>query len=87
MSRIKASLGSYRIKRALDLATGHGQLDVGTQLDSLRRQLSQKLNRPLAPGVTVSGAISGIRIAALATSSTAFVLRVIVDGNARMDVR
>jgi hypothetical protein len=87
MSRIKASLGSYRIKRALDLATGHGQLDVGTQLDSLRQQLTAKLNRPLAPGVSVSGTVNAIRIAALATSNTAFVLRVVLDGNAKLDVR
>ncbi|MEP6999803.1 MAG: DUF4403 family protein, partial [bacterium] len=80
MSRVKATLGSYRIKRALDQATGHGQLDVGTQLDSLRGQLSGQLNRSLAPGVSVSGAVTEIRIAGLATSGTAFVLRVVLDG-------
>ena len=49
--------------------------------------LTRKLNRPLAPGVTVSGAITDIRIVALATSSTAFVLRVILDGGAKLDIR
>lgn len=87
MSRFKATLGSYRIKRALDLATGHGRLDVSTQLDSLRRQLSTQLNRPLAPGVTVAGNVDGIRIAGLATSGTAFVLRVVLDGQARLIVQ
>ncbi|MEO7457797.1 MAG: DUF4403 family protein, partial [Gemmatimonadaceae bacterium] len=82
MSRFKATLGSYRIKRALDQATGHGRLDIGTQLDSLRQQLNAKLNRPLAPGVAVAGSLTDIRIAALATSNTAFVLRVVLDGQA-----
>ena len=86
MSRFKATLGSFRIKRALDQATGHGQLDVGTQLDSLRGQLSAQLNRSLAPGVSVSGSVSNIRIAGLATSGTAFVLRVVLDAVARLTV-
>ena len=87
MSRVKATLGSFRIKRALDEATGHGQLDIGTQLDSLRGQMSAQLNRPLAPGVSVNGAVSNIRISALGTTSTAFVLRVILDAVARLSVQ
>lgn len=87
MSRIKATLGSYRIKRAFDQATGHGQLDVGMQLDSLRRQLTAQLNRPLAPGVSVSGTVDDIRIASLATSGTAFVLRVVLDGQAKLTIQ
>jgi hypothetical protein len=87
MSRFKATLGSYRIKRALDQATGHGQLDVSTQLDSLRGQLSAQLNRPLAPGVSVSGSVADIRIAGMGTTATAFVLRVVLDGEARLSVR
>lgn len=87
MSRVKATLGSYRIKRALDEATGHGQLDVGAQLDSLRGQLSAQLNRSLAPGVSVTGAVSGIRISALGTTGTSFVLRVILDAVAKLSVQ
>jgi hypothetical protein len=87
MSRIKATLGSYRIKRALDQATSHGQLDVGMQLDSLRHQLTAQLNRPLAPGVAVTGTVDDIRIAGLATSGTAFVLRVVLDGQAKLTVQ
>ena len=86
MSRFKATLGSFRIKRALDQATGHGQLDVGTQLDSLRGQLSAQLTRSLAPGVSVSGSVTDIRIAGLATSGRAFVLRVVLDAMARLTV-
>ncbi len=87
MSRLKATLGSYRIKRALDQATGHGRLDVGTQLDSLKRQLTTQLNRPLAPGVSVNGSVGGITIAGLATTGTAFVLRVVLDGQAKLIVQ
>ncbi|MEP6733629.1 MAG: DUF4403 family protein [bacterium] len=87
MSRFKATLGSYRIKRALDQATGHGALDIGMQLDSLRHQLSAQLNRPLAPGVAVTGTVDDIRIAGLAASGTAFVLRVILDGQAKLTVQ
>jgi hypothetical protein len=87
MSRFKATLGSYRIKRALDQATGHGQLDIGTQLDSLRGQLSAQLNRSLAPGVSVAGSVTDVRIAGMGTSSTAFVLRVVLDGQAKLMVQ
>ncbi len=87
MSRLKATLGAFRIKRALDQATGHGRLDVGAQLDSLRGQLTAKLNRPLAPGVAVAGAVTDIRIAAVGTTTTAFVLRVLLDGQARLSVQ
>jgi len=87
LDRFKTTIGAFRINRALDLATGHGSLDVGTQLDSLRRQLTSQLNRPLAPGVTVSGGVTDIRIVALAASSSAFVLRVVVDGAAKLDVK
>ncbi len=87
MSRIKATLGSYRIKRALDEATGHGRLDVGMQLDSLRHQLTAQLNRPLAPGVSVSGSVDDIRIAGFVTTPTAFVVRVVLDGRAGLAVR
>ena len=87
ISRFKATLGSYRIKRALDLATGHGRLDVSTQLDSLRHQLTTQLNRPLAPGVTVIGSVDGIKIVGLATTSSAFVLRVVLDGQAKLIIQ
>lgn len=87
LDRFKTTIGAFRINRALDQATSHGRLDVGTQLDSLGRQLTAQLNRPLAPGVSVSGAVSDIRIAGLAASSTSFVLRVIVTGAAKLEVR
>ncbi|MDB4907474.1 MAG: hypothetical protein JWO05_2258 [Gemmatimonadetes bacterium] len=87
MSRIKASLGAIRIKRALNEATGHGRLQIGNQLDSLRSQLSLQMNRPLAPGVALSGQMNDIRILGLYTTASAFVLRVVLDGEAMLGVQ
>ena len=87
MSSIKATLGAPRIHRALDQATGHGRLAVGEQLDRFKAQLGTELNRELAPGVTLAGAVDDVRIEHLYTTPTAFVLRVVFDGAASIDVR
>jgi len=87
MSRLKATLGSGRIKRGIEEATGHGRMRIGEQLDSLGVRLTQELNRTLAPGVTLTGAIRSVRIDRLYTTQTAFVLRVVLDGDATIDVR
>ena len=87
MSRLKASLGSGRIKHGIDEATGHGRMKIGEQLDSLGVRLTQELNRTLAPGVSLTGAIRSVRIDRLYTTQTAFVLRVVLDGDAAIEVR
>jgi hypothetical protein len=87
MSSIKATLGAPRIRHALDAATGHGRLAVGDQIERLKTQLGQLLNRELAPGVQLSGAVTDARVDRLYTISNAFVLRVVFDGEARLDVR
>lgn len=87
MTRVKATLGAPLIRRALDEATGRGRLDVGAQLDSIRDRLTTELNRPLAPGMAMAGAVRSVRIAGLHTTQTAFVLRVVLDGEARLDVQ
>ena len=87
MSSIKATLGAPRIHHALDQATGHGRLAVGEQLDRFKAQLGAELNRELAPGVTLAGAINDVRIEHLYTTPTAFVLRVVFDGAASIDVK
>ena len=86
MSSIKATLGASRIRHALDDATGHGHLSIGDQLDHFRTELGAELNRELAPGVTLSGSVPSVRIIHLYTTSKAFVLRVVFDGTARIDV-
>jgi hypothetical protein len=87
MSSIKATLGAPRIRRALDQATGHGRLAIGEQLDRVANQLTDELNRALAPGVVLSGGVTNVRIDRLYATQKAFVLRVVFDGDARVDVR
>jgi uncharacterized protein DUF4403 len=87
MSSIKATLGAIRIRHALDQATDHGRLAIGEQLDRVKAQLSSQLNRDLAPGVGLSGGVTDVRIGTLFTTRSAFVLRVIFDGEAKLDVR
>jgi len=87
MSSIKATLGALRIHRALDQASGHGRLAVGEQLDRFKAQLGTELNRELAPGVSLAGAVTDVRIEHLYTTPTAFVLRVVFDGSASIEVR
>jgi len=82
MSRIKSTLGSGRIKSAIDAATGQGHLAVGEQLDSLKTRLTEQLNRSLAPGVQLAGNVNDVRVSRLFTTQNAFVLRVVVDAEA-----
>jgi hypothetical protein len=82
MSRLKSTLGSGRIKSAIDAATGKGHLAVGEQLDSLKTRLTEQLNRSLAPGVTLAGSVSDVRVSRLFTTQSAFVLRVVLDAEA-----
>jgi hypothetical protein len=86
MSSIKASLGASRIRSALADATRHGRLAVGDQVERLKAQLGDLLNRPIAPGVTLTGGVTDVRLDRLFATPTAFVLRVVLDGEARIDV-
>jgi hypothetical protein len=87
LTRMKATLGAPLIRRALDQATGGGAFDVGAQLDSMRTMLTREMNRPLAPGVQLEGAVRDITIRGLYATPTSFVLRVVLDGSARAIVR
>jgi hypothetical protein len=82
LTRIKSSLGAGRIKSAIDAATGRGHLAVGEQLDSLKSRLNYELNRSLAPGVRLAGSVNDVRFSRMFTTQTAFVLRVVLDGEA-----
>lgn len=87
MSRLKATLGAPLIRRALGRATNGGRLHVGAQLDSARAALDRQLNRPLAPGVAVGGGMRDVRITGLHTTADAFVVRVVLEGDARLFVQ
>jgi len=82
MTRIKSTIGAGRIKAAIDAATGKGHLAVGEQLDSLKSRLNYELNRSLAPGVSLAGSVNDVRFSRMFTTQTAFVLRVVLDGEA-----
>jgi hypothetical protein len=86
MTRLKVSLGAPLIKRALDQATGHGRLDIGAQLDTVQAMMTAELNTTLAPGMTISGAIKSMRVTDFYTLPNAWVLRVVLEGEAKLRV-
>ena len=87
MSRLKVTLGAPLVRRAVQEATGHGRLDVGAQLDSVRVQLDAQMNRRLAPNATISGAVRDVQIVGVYTTPSSFVVRVVMDGAARLAVQ
>jgi hypothetical protein len=87
MTRLKATLGAPLIRRAIDAATGGGRLALGPQLDATRRQLTQQMNRALAPDVAVGGGVHALQVTGLHTTPTAFVVRVLLEGEAGLWAR
>lgn len=87
MTRLRTTLGALLIKRAIDEATGHGRLNVGQQLDDVRSQLTLALNRPLGGGVALGGMVRDVRVTGLYTTPTAFVVRAVLEGDARLSMR
>ena len=86
MTSIKAALGAARIRHALETVSGHGRLAVGEQVDMLKTELGVELNRELAPGVMLSGYVKDARVDRLYAKPDAFVLRVVLDAEAKVDV-
>lgn len=86
LTSVKASLGAPLIRRALNNAAEHGRLDVGAQVDMLKTELGTELNRELAPGVMLSGYVKDARVDRLYAKPNAFVLRVVLDAEAKVDV-
>jgi hypothetical protein len=82
LTRLKATLGAPLIKRAIDQATGGGRLALGPQLDAARAELSRRLNRPLAPDVAVGGGVTALRVTGVHALQSAFVVRVLLEGEA-----
>jgi hypothetical protein len=87
MSRMKATLGAPLIKRAIEQSTNRGRLALGAQLDSARFQLNQQLNRPLSPELIVGGGIKELGVTGLYMTPTAFVVRVMLEGEAGLWAR
>lgn len=60
---------------------------AGGLLTRAREQLLKGLNRELAPGVRLSGEVTGVRALGIHASTRAIVVRAAADGMARLDVR
>lgn len=87
MTRVKATLAAPLIHHAIDVATNGGRLALGAQLDSARMQLTAQMNRPLAPDVAVGGGMTGLTVTHFAITPTAFVVRVLLEGQAGLWAR
>jgi hypothetical protein len=87
MSRVRTTLGAFRIRHAIAEATGHGRLNVGEQLDAMRSQLTLALNRPLGNGAELGGMVRDVRVTGLYTTRTSFVVRAVLEGDARLSMR
>lgn len=86
MSRVKATLGAFLVRRAVEQATNGGRFALGAQLDDVRARLTREINRPLGNGATLAGSVGDVRVLGLHTTPTGFVLRVVLDGDARLAV-
>jgi Domain of unknown function (DUF4403) len=84
MSRMKATLAAPLIGRAIRKATMGGRVPLGAQLDSVRTQMLQLLNRTVAPGVVIGGSITSFQVESVGTSETAFIVRARLLGDAKV---
>ena len=84
MSRMKATLAAPLIGRAIRKATMGGRVPLGAQLDSVRTQMLQLLNRTVSPGVILGGSITSLQVESVGTSETAFVVRARLLGQANV---
>ncbi len=87
MSRMKATLGAPLIGRAIRKATMGGRVPLGAQLDSVRTQMLQLLNRTVSPGVTLGGSITSFQVESVSTTDRAFVVRARLIGQANVWVQ
>ncbi len=87
LTKLKATLGAPLIRHAINQATGGGRLALGPQLDSARIQLTHQMNRPLAPDVAVGGGLTALRVTGVYSTPSAFVVRVLLEGEAGLWAR
>jgi hypothetical protein len=84
LSRVKATLAAPLIGRAIRKATNGGRVQLGAQMDSVRTQMLQLLNRTVAPGVVLGGSITRFDVQQVSTTSSAFVVRIRLEGQANV---
>lgn len=84
MSRMKATLAAPLIGRAIRKATMGGRVPLGAQLDSVRTQMLQLLNRTVSPGVIIGGSITSFQVESVSTTDKAFVVKARLLGQANV---
>lgn len=87
LSRVKSTLASPLISRAVRRATLGGRVPVGAQLDSARAELMRKLNGPVSPGVAMASSVTAVSITGVALSPSAIVVNARVRGDANVYIR
>jgi len=87
MSRMKATLAAPLIGRAIRKATMGGRVPLGAQLDSVRTQMLELLNRTVSPGVVLGGSITSFQVESVTTTDRAFVVRARLLGQANVVVQ
>lgn len=84
LSRMKAKLAAPLIGRAIRKATMGGRVPLGAQLDSVRIQMLQLLNRTVSPGVILGGSLTSVQVESVSTTVSAFVVRARLLGKANV---
>lgn len=82
LARVKATLAAPLIGRAIRKATMGGRVPLGAQLDSVRTQMLQLLNRTVSPGVILGGSISNFQVESVGTTDRAFIVKAKLEGQA-----
>lgn len=82
MSKLKVTLGSFLVSRAIDAATNRGRWNIGELLDEAAARMNAELNRPLGDGMAIRGRMESVRLSELRTTPTGYVARVVLDGEA-----
>jgi hypothetical protein len=87
LSRVKATLAAPLIGRAIRKATNGGRVQLGAQMDSVRTQMMQLLNRTVSPGVILGGSITRFDVQSVTMTSSAFIVRARLEGQANVYVQ
>lgn len=80
LARIKATLATPLVARAVRRATSGGRVPLGAQLDSVRTELLLKLNGTLAPGVVMGSSVRDVQILSVRTTPSAIVVQAFLSG-------
>lgn len=74
LSRVKATLATPLIARAIRRGTMGGRVPLGAQLDTIRVEMMSKLNGGLAPGVSLGSSVTDLQITGVSAGPNAFLV-------------